>query len=32
MDGVKVAFRNRNDCGGSTSMRERVESPGTHVT
>ena len=22
----------RNDCGGSSTMRERVESPGTYVT
>ena len=22
----------RNDCGGCVSMREKVESPGTHLT
>ena len=35
MDGVKVAWQQRNDGGGSASMRERserVESPGTYVT
>ena len=36
MDGLKVALgRQRNDCGGCPSKRERserVESPGTYVT
>ena len=35
MDGVKVAFANREMTGGFASMRERserVESPGTYVT
>ena len=31
MDGVTVAFGNRNNGGGCVSMRERVESLGTYV-